>query len=127
MASAPSKTEAVEAASSVVAEENLLRYQRYVEGGRRYAALSAEALAAIWVQGVREWANDTSQPSPDYDDADAEMALRGLPRPAALAEDEIAAAVKAVDETFQKLPADQQAHLLEVMLDARRAERRRGN
>lgn len=103
------------------------RTEDYLRRGRRFEALPNDALAALWINGMRAWAGTVHPRPTDLDDADAEFALRGMRPPYELAASELRTVIAAADAAFDALCDEQRAVAFRAVVAAYAKARRRLN
>ncbi|MHB2204920.1 hypothetical protein [Methylobacterium sp. CM6257] len=88
------------------ARQELAATQSYLQRGRVFKDLSDADLRECWVETCREWAKRGMYDRPEaYDDAEAELRLRGLPTPVALVQHEMETLCVEADAVRERMTA----------------------
>ena len=90
------------------ARQEMAATQSYLQRGRAFKDLSDEDLRERWAETCREWAKRGMSDRPlAYDDADAELRLRGLPLPYGMVEQEMRTLLAETDAALKRMTAKQ--------------------
>ncbi|MCJ2102241.1 hypothetical protein [Methylobacterium sp. E-046] len=111
-----------------VARREFAATQAYLQRGRKFKDLSDEDLREQWSEACREWSKRGLYDRPGvYDDAEAELRLRGQPLPYDIVQDEMNTLVAEADARVKQATPEDYRKMGEQLVSQYVEEREREN